>query len=214
MAQYAPARRIGGQFGGFFDVVCNAEGGEVAKPSIGQVGIGKPLGKTRAHERYARHAHPNAFAGGGAAHMRQRIQRDIHFIVVRHVLATNADKFDPVRIYIAGGKGSARVFQEGRAARFGADEDEARIGDTAQHRRPGINTKRGVFVGVVGGAEGDIAAPILGRFKVNRHFVKAKPPANRHPGFRQFKRLFNQQARVFRFDVGINQDVINRLKPC
>ena len=130
------------------------------------------------------------------------------------MLAANADKFDPVRVHIARGKGGARVFQEGRATRFGADENKARIRHAAQYGGPGINAKLRVFIGIIRGAEGDEAAPILGRFKINRHFIKAKPAAHRHPGFRQFEGFFDQQARIFRFDVGINQNVIYRLKPC
>ena len=146
--------------------------------------------------------------------MRQRIQRDIHFVVMRQMLAANANKFDPVRVHIPLSESVACIFNEGNPTGFRADENEARIRHAAQHRRPGINAKPGVFIGVIGGAKGDETAPVLRDFKINWHFIKAKPPANGHPGFRQFEWLFNQKPRVFRFDVGINQDVIYRLEPC
>ena len=68
--------------------------------------------------------------------MREAVERDVDLVVVRHVLAADADEFEPVGIHAARREDGRRIGREALARRLRPHEEELGCGHRAQHRAP------------------------------------------------------------------------------
>ena len=128
---------------------------------------------------------------------------------MRHVGAPHRGELDPLAGHAAGLEGAPHVFPERRRAAFRAHEQEARALGAAHHLGPCGERVAAVLVGVVHGAEGDAPAAFLRRAGLDPDLLVKAQPAQHHPGVRQRERCFEQQRRVFRLEVGVDQDVVD-----
>ncbi len=148
--------------------------GEVAQAGIRQVAEAEAFEEGGSDQADGGNAHPQRLAGGGAAGLRQRVERDVDLVVIGHVAAADGGVGEAVGGDAVASEGAGDVVAEQSDAGFRAHHQEPAAGHAVQHPCPGRDRLGGKFVRVVHGAEGQQAGAVFRQARQDRLVVEAE----------------------------------------
>src|SRR5579863_7039458 len=122
----------------------------------------------------------------------------------------NGGKLDPISCDAVAFELACDILPEARGGGFRPHEEKTRSLDAPHHRGPEREQLLRVFVRIVHGSESQHAPPLLWQRALDRLVVKADRTQS-DPAFRHLQRLLDEERRIIRLEIGIDQNIVDRL---